>query len=191
MKGNPNRSLQRIDQGIYQMMRAFSWISGGAVIAIMLLAFLDVICSKLFSFGIPGATEWITYLNVILVLPTLAYIQLDTGHINVELFSKMNPKVKTVIRVFSNILGLGCSGFLGICACKLMLSYMERGTMSATSAMAKGAFLLWPFVGVFALGFIVFAISIVWSLVREFTGLDIVNNPMEMGPYTGDKEVEQ
>lgn len=183
MQKKPSARLVKADCFIYRVMKWFSYISGGAVVAIMLLAFADVVASKLFNKAIPSATEWITYLNVVVVLPTLAYIQLDTGHINVELFSGIGKRAKLVVRVFGNLLGLGSSALLGYYALKLMAGYMDKGTMSSSSALTPGAFLLWPFVAVFAMGFLVFALAIVWSFVREFTGLEIVNNPIDMGPY--------
>lgn len=183
MKKEPSFALIKADQIVYKLLKWFSYISGCAVLAIMLLAFADVASSKLFDKAIPSATEWITYLNVVVVLPTLAYIQLDTGHINVELFSGIGKSAKVITRVFGNLLGLGSSALLGWHSLQLMRTYLAKGTMSSVSALAPGAFLLWPFVAIFALGFIVFSIAIIWSLVREFTGLEIVNNPMEMGPY--------
>lgn len=184
MKREPSPSLIKADRLVYNLMKWFSYISGGAVLAIMLLAFADVASTKIFGKAIPSATEWITYLNVIVVLPTLAYIQLDTGHINVELFGKMGRVSRKIIRMVGNLLGFGASALLGWYSLQLMATYLEKRTMSSSSALTAGAFLLWPFVAVFALGFVVFALAIVWSFVREFTGLEIVNNPMEMGPYT-------
>lgn len=97
MKKKPSPALVKADGIVYKALKYFSYLSGIAVLAIMLLAFADVISSKVFGKAIPSATEWITYLNVVVVLPTLAYIQLDTGHINVELFSGGNRIVKLVI----------------------------------------------------------------------------------------------
>ena len=190
MKKKPSPSLVKVDRIVYKTLKYFSYLSGIAVLAIMLLAFADVISSKVFGKAIPSATEWITYLNVVVVLPTLAYIQLDTGHINVELFSGGNRMAKLVIRVLSNVLGLISSALLGYSALKLTGVYFVKHTLSSSSALTKGAFLLWPFVAVFALGFLVFAAAIVWSFVREFSGLEIVNNPLETGPYQeeGDEE---
>lgn len=183
MKKKPSSSLVKADHIVYTALKYFSYLSGIAVLAIMLLAFADVISSKVFGKAIPSATEWITYLNVVVVLPTLAYIQLDTGHINVELFSGGNRIVKLVIRVLSNVLGLISSALLGYSALKLTGVYFVKHTLSSSSALTKGAFLLWPFVAVFAVGFLVFALAIIWSFVREFSGLEIVNNPLETGPY--------
>lgn len=181
-------ALLKADRIVYKLMKWFSYLSGCAVVAIMLLAFADVISSKFFNKAIPSATEWITYLNVVVVLPTLAYIQLDTGHINVELFSGINRTVKVIIRVVGNLLGLACSALLGWYSLQLAGTYYLKNTMSSTSALTKGAFLLWPFVAIFAFGFFVFAVAIIWSFVREVTGLDIVNNPIETGPYTEEGE---
>lgn len=190
MKKTPSPALVKADHVMYKLLRWFSYLSGAAVVVIMLLAFADVISSKLFNRAIPSATEWITYLNVVVVLPTLAYIQLDTGHINVELFSSRNRKLKLAVRVFGNLLGLLSSGLLGWCALQLTGTYFTKHTVSASSALTRGAFLLWPFVAVFALGFLVFAAAIIWSFVREFSGLEIVNNPLEMEPYHEEGEDE-
>ncbi len=193
MRHESKPMLIRIDHIVYQIMKVFTWISGGAVVAVMLLAFADVVSTKFFNRAIPSATEMITYMNVLIVLPTLGYIQLDTGHINVELFSKIPAAGKKAIRLFSNLLGLAISAMLGWFALKQTGVYIVKGTLSSVSALTKGAFVIWPFAAVFAFGLFAFSVAIIWSFVREFTGLEIVNNPMEMGPYEGepDKESEE
>lgn len=168
----PLTRFERVDQVIFRITKWISYLVGAAILAIMLLALVNVLVSKIFKFSIPSSTEWITYLNILAVFPAVAFVQLDRGHTRVDLFdNKFSPVVQKIIEIFGDLVGMGVCALVSWRAFVLFEDHIQKGTMSSSSALTKGAFPLWPFslmLSVFcALWFLTFGWSIVRCLVRR------------------------
>ena len=162
--------FDRVDRAVLKTSRWISYIVGGAILVIMLLALLNIIVTKLFKFSIPSATEWITYLNILAVFPAVAFVQLDRGHTRVDLFDRsFPPVVMKIIEVFSDFLGAGICGFMSWRAFVLFQDHISRGTMSSSSALTKGAFPLWPFSLALSVFCAIWLLTFLWSVVRVFS----------------------
>lgn len=168
----PQTRFERTDRVVFRVTKWISYLVGAAILAIMLLALVNVLVSKIFKFSVPSSTEWITYLNILAVFPAVAFVQLDRGHTRVDLFdNKFPPLVQKIIEIFSDLVGMGVCALISWRTFILFEDHLQKGTMSSSSALTKGAFPLWPFslmLSVFcALWFLTFGWSIVRCLVRR------------------------
>ncbi len=165
--------FERVDRAVLKASRGISYIVGGAILIIMLLALLNVIVTKLFKFSIPSSTEWITYLNILAVFPAVAFVQLDRGHTRVDLFDNaFPPLILKLIEVFSDVLGAAVCGLMSWRAFVLFQEHIQRGTMSSSSALTKGAFPLWPFSLALSVFCALWLLTFLWSVVRVFMKKD-------------------
>lgn len=173
-KKSVSPAFAKADKVIFKISKYISYAGGVAVCAIMLIAVIDVILAKFFKTALPSATEWITYLNVLIVFPPLAYVQLERGHTNVELFNnKFPPLVLKIIRICSLVLATAVMAFLAWLGFKMTVAKFLSGESSSSDAFAVMAFKIWIFGAVYTVGSGLCALSFLWSLVREFTGLSI------------------
>lgn len=165
--GLPQTRFERIDQAVFRFTKWISYLVGAAILVIMLLALVNVLVSKIFKFSIPSSTEWITYLNILAVFPAVAFVQLDRGHTRVDLFdNKFPPVVRMVIEIFSDLVGMAVCGLVSWRAFVLFQEHIQKGTMSSSSALTKGAFPLWPFSLVLSIFCALWLLTFAWSIVR-------------------------
>ena len=166
----PSAAFLKIDGIILKVLRAVTYISMVCLVGIMLVAFFDVVGSKLHAAGlpvkgIPVANELIQYLHVPMVYLAAAYVTLDRGHTRIDLLSVKLPKgVQKFFNILGYILGIGLCGIICWRGWIQMGRYISRHTMSATSG---ARFILWPFVLIMVIGFALLAISFIWAIVRE------------------------
>ena len=166
--------LLKIDRGYTKGMKLLSYIGGGAVMLVMLISIVDVLLAKFFHSALPSATEWVTYLNIVIVFCPFAYVQLVRGHTKVDLLDGKIPHwLSKGIRVFSHILAVGVMGFLTWRGWVVLLQKIASGESSSVDVFAKMAFKIWPFALIFTVGCALGTLAFLWSIVREFTGLSI------------------
>jgi len=165
--GVPQTRFERIDQTVFRITKWISYLVGAAILVIMLLALVNVLVSKIFKFSIPSSTEWITYLNILAVFPAVAFVQLDRGHTRVDLFDNhFSPMVQKIIEIFSNLVGMGVCGLISWRTFVLFQDHIQKGTMSSSSALTKGAFPLWPFSLMLSVFCALWLLTFGWSIVR-------------------------
>ncbi|MCD8115983.1 MAG: TRAP transporter small permease [Oscillospiraceae bacterium] len=182
--------LLKFDRGMFRVMKGVSYVGGFAVIVVMLMSLIDVILAKLFHSALPSATEWVTYLNILIVYPPFAYVQLERGHTRVDLFEgKMSHAVSKTIRIISLLLATAVMAFLTQRGYVVTMSKFLSGESSSVDAFAKMSFKIWIFGVVYTVGCGLGTISFLWSVVREFIGLSIYEPKGQEG--TGDKEVSE
>ena len=166
--------LKQLDRGMLNLMKYISYAGGFAVIVVMLISLVDVILAKIFHTALPSATEWVTYLNILIVYPPLAYVQLERGHTKVDLFEGKMPRLpQKVIRVISLLLATAVFAFLTWRGYAVTVAKFASGERSSVDAMAKLAFKTWIFGAIYTAGCGLGTISFLWSVIREFIGLSI------------------
>jgi TRAP-type C4-dicarboxylate transport system permease small subunit len=132
----------------------------------VLLAVTDVIGYKLFSHGIPGASDLIEEFNVILVSMAIAYVQLERGHIRITVLEKfMSAGLSYGMRLAGYIIGILVCGLLSWRALILLQNMIEN----AVRKVGAIYFPLWPFSLALFLGFSFLTIAFIISLSRVIT----------------------
>lgn len=164
----------KIDSWIMRIVKYVSYVSGVALVGIMLVAFFNVIGEKLrhagvpFVTGIPASTEIITYLHIPVVFLAMAYVALDHGHTRIDLLSSHLPKVvQNICTTIGNLCGAVICGIISYCAVLQMNKHITRHVMSSVSGVG---FPLWPFSLITVIGFALLSISFLWSIVRQYAG---------------------
>ena len=163
----------RTDSVILKIYKVFACIATVALLAIVLIAFLDVCGEKLGKLGmplgaVPNYSNWIAYLHVVVVFFTCGYVTLDRGHTVVDILTNRLPHgVQKVVGFTSLIFGVAVAGFLayrGIVG--LMVDSLRYHTTITTTSM----FPQWPFVAIYILGCILLCISFIWAEIRYCLG---------------------
>jgi TRAP-type C4-dicarboxylate transport system permease small subunit len=72
--------------------RWFNLAAGAALVAMLAMTTTDIVAVKVFSYPIPGAIEWVSFLAVLVAGFSIAQTQLLRGHIQVEFFVSRLPK---------------------------------------------------------------------------------------------------
>lgn len=172
------RGLKKADRAAFKITEYISWVGGVAVGLAMLISVVDIILIKVFSSALPSAHEWVTYLNVAMVFPPLAFVELERGHTDVRLFDHVfHPVVTRIIRIFSLVLATAVMGFLAWRGFAVVANMYQSGEMSSTYAFQKLAFKIWPFALIYAIGNLFCCLSFAWTLVRVLTGMSIFQDP--------------
>ena len=158
--------FDKIDRFLLAVTRWISYGSGICLFYIMVLAFCNVITSKLLNRSIPNANDIVAYMNVPICFLSVAYVQLDRGHTNIMLLQRhFHPVVAKIVRIISHLLGAGVCVIIGWRAILQMNQWLA--THQTASSNISGI-KIWPYAGVLAFGYLLLALCFLWSIVREF-----------------------
>lgn len=171
-------TLGKIDNVIFAITKYLSYIGGVALVAIMLIAFFNVLGEKILVKGIPNSADIIKYLHMPVVFTGMAYVNLDTGHTRIDLLSSKFPAfVQKICMTIGNIFGAFICGFIAYRGVERVVTYFERNMLSATGS----GFILWPFAAVLVVGFALLAVTYVWAIVRQYAPHEEVPTESEEG----------
>lgn len=169
----PQKStFEKIDGVVCKVLKCIAYVSAACLIAIMLVAFFNVVGEKLRKIGlpvtgIPASTEIVQYLHIPVVFLAAAFVTLDRGHTNIDLLSSKFPKlVQKICKIFGHLVGIAVCGLISWRGFIQMGKFIARHKMSSVSGIG---FPLWPFALILGVGFILLAISFLWAIVREIT----------------------
>lgn len=180
------------------VMKIYKWITYIALVclvAIMLIAFIDVIGEKLAKVGVPvtgvpNYSDWIGYLHVPIVFMSAGFITLERGHTCVDILtSKLHAVVRRITEYFSMVMGILISAFLFYRGAFVLLpdTLAHNLTIGTTSFSAPQ----WPFTVSYCLGLALLTLSFVWALLRlvfNYTPPVPVDPALEPDPE-GEKQI--
>lgn len=183
-------TFDKVDNLVFKIIKYVSYISGVCLVAIMLIAFFNVIGEKLarlavdmgwawfpsFIKGIPQSTEYIQYLHIPVVFLAAAYVTLDRGHTAIDMLSSHFPQaVQKALTILGNVLGAAVTGFIAYRGFfELVPKQISTFAKISTSSFAAP---LWPFGVIHSVGFLLMAVSFVWAVVRVLAGRSATNPP--------------
>lgn len=178
--------FDRADRVVFQALKILSYIATVFLVAITLMAFLNVCgeklqkCGVLFFHGIPNANVWIKYWNIPVVYLTAGYVTLESGHTNMDLLTKHYPRiVNKILGIISSLVSAG-----------MILFITQRGVVKVLAdqfahhtridANIASSFPEWPFGVVYVLGFAVLAFSFLWQMLRIIMDRPPVNRAVDL-----------
>jgi TRAP-type C4-dicarboxylate transport system permease small subunit len=157
-----------VDSIVVKIFKYVSYISGVCLIAIMFVAFFNVLGEKILHKGIPASTEIIQYLHIPVVFLACAYVTVDRGHTKIDLLSSHFPMwLQQLCTTLGNLIGAFICGFVGYRGIVQMNKFISTHAKSSTTGVG---FVKWPFALIFAIGFFLLAFSFLWSIVRQYVG---------------------
>lgn len=157
---------EKVDKIMVRIFKAVSYVSGVCLVAIMFVAFFNVLGEKILHRGIPASTEIIQYLHIPVVFLASAYVTVDTGHTKIDLISSHFPVVlQKFFTTLGYLIGTFICSFVGIRGIVQMNKFIATHAKSSTNGIG---FAKWPFALIFSLGFFLLAISFLWSIVRQY-----------------------
>ena len=161
-----NTLFDRVDHALLTVTRWISYGSGVCLFYIMILAFCNVITSKLMNRSIPNANDIVAYMNVPICFLSVAYVQLDRGHTNIMLLQRhFHPVAAKIVRILSHLLGAGVCVIIGWRALIQMSQWIAK---HQTASSNISGIKIWPYAGILAFGYLLLALCFLWSIVREF-----------------------
>ena len=156
----------KIDCAIETLFKWISYLSGILTFIIAVVVTANVITTKLFTWSIPGATEWVSYLFCGMFYFAISYVKLSQGLVAVDILSnRFPPVVNDIVTIFSDLAAAVLYGMIGYYAFPLLQKNMQYHIMSSTGS---GAFPLWPFNGIVMVFSSLFAFTMLWHIVRLF-----------------------
>lgn len=170
-KEDKYRAWQTFDRFFDRFAHIMVYAAAIALIACMLIAFIDVIIAKLFGSSIKYATEVITYLDVPIAYLGMGYTWSHGKMTTVDLmYGKLPRAVRKVTTLIFDMIGCGVCIFLAKLAFDGMIDYMNRGVMSNV----REGFVVWPFYLLEFIGWVVLAVAFLATFVRLLLGITAV-----------------
>lgn len=158
--------VRRTDAVIRDISRYISYVALVCLLALTVVAFVDVILSKFFSSAVPSGTEWIKWLVLPGVFIPLAYLQMDNQNVVVDILSARYSKaMKFATELVSLLCGALVMLLMSYCG---LLRTQQMLTLKEASSTARTAFPLWPFGLAYTLGNFFMFISLLWCIFRLF-----------------------
>ena len=139
--------IDRLDRVALLFSRWVSWVAGLGVVAMLVLTMADVVGIKLLKSPIPGAIEIVAFLGVVITAFSIAYTQVQRGHIQVEFFVMRLPtRLRAGVDALVSAMGIALFALLGWQSIEYGVSLINSGEVSMTSRIP-----FYPFV--FAIAF--------------------------------------
>ena len=172
-----------LGDGLTKVNKAVSLVAVLPMFLIMITAVLDVLGGKLLNQSIQSSTEMIQYMNVPLVCLAMGYVEHQMGHTRIQVLTKYYPRViRKGLYVLGSLVGCAVSLYIAYMAISLLVTNFQRMTPIQTTSPIP----VWPFVLCLIVGYVLTALSFVWSGVREILKKDEPKPTPEVEP---EKEV--
>lgn len=178
--------FDRIDDKLFKVLKAVSYISLIFLIAITALAFINVCGEKLqkmglpFARGIPNAYVIIKYCNVPVVYLTAAYVTLERGQTGMDLLTKHYPPVvRKILAIIASLVSTAMIGFITYRGIVKVLADQIKHNTRIDNNLAT-AFPEWPFGVIYVLGLALLAFSFFWQLLRIIMNRPATNTTLDL-----------
>jgi TRAP-type C4-dicarboxylate transport system permease small subunit len=98
--------VNRMDKFTRAISRSLQWVGLIGFLAMFMVNFIDVVGAKLFLWPLPGATEIISFSQIVAVAPAIAFVLILGRHIRVEFIVMRLPRrIQAAISSMSSFLG--------------------------------------------------------------------------------------
>lgn len=158
--------LKKIDKLLNKVTFFLSWISVACILLMAILAVVDIIMAKFFGGGIQIQKEVIEQGMIPVYILFVAYVQLNGGLMQVDIFSRKYRQVgKKVLSTVTSVLGTIIMGYAGARVFVLFQDYLRKQTRATTMMTSIK---IWPFALCLSIGLFLLAFAYLWTLVRVY-----------------------
>ncbi len=145
----------------------FNWVASAAMVAMLLLATVDLVGIKVFKWNFAGAFESVGLLGLILICFAIPHTQLQKGHIAIDILTNRLPKrIQAFFDVFISLLILILFAPMTWQMFIYGLRLQDQGAVSATQRIP-----LEPFAYASAACFLLMCLVLVVQAVIAFRGV--------------------
>lgn len=189
-------TFDKVDGVVYKALRYISYAATVFLVAIMLVAFINVILEKLHKLGvpvngIPDTMQWVQYMNICVVYLATAFVTLERGHSGLDLLTRHYPKwLQKALTAFAYLCGavvIGYMAYLGYI--KVLVGQIEKN--ARINETVATAFPQWPFGVVYLVGMALLAFSCLWAIVRVCAGRSVASDARDIEEDTRQKLAEK
>ena len=133
--------LARLDKAVTIISTAFNWIACGAIVAMLLLATVDLVGIKLFTWRFAGAFEVIGLLGLVVIVFAIAFTQVRHGHVSVDFITNLLPKrAQMIINYIIPLVVLGIFAMISWQMYSLGLRLQSQSAVSVTQRIPTAPF---------------------------------------------------
>ena len=151
--------IEKITKGITDVLGT---IAGIMILAMMLLAVVDVVCRTFFKFSILGATEIIQILNVGIVV-ALGAGTVRNQHVTVDFVMERIPKApRFAVQIVVDVVNIGVLVLMAVCSFQQMEKSRVQGFSYSLLEIPE-----WPFVGLIAIGLLGGVVGVIHSICQH------------------------
>ncbi|MCZ4354041.1 TRAP transporter small permease [Roseovarius aestuarii] len=162
-------ALTVLQGGLRRANRLFAFLSGVALLLMMMLGAIDVIGSNALNQPLPGAFEGTEALMVASVFLALGLSQQRRSHISVEVIVGLMPRLfQRISAVFSALL---CALFFGLIAW-FGWSIAIKSFVAGEFSSGLINFPIWPAKIALAFGATLMAVQCLWDVIATLFGLE-------------------
>lgn len=167
--------MKKFHSGLTKLCGGISYIGMFALLFATVVQVIDVILGLVSTAFIPGTTELVPYMMVIMMFLTFGKTQLEGAHVRVDMFvNKFPPKVRCAV---DGIIQWICFIFCILMAFK---SFQQIGSLASRNAVTEILRIpMTPLAVIEFVGFVLFALCIAVTAINHFR--EIPNaKPIEM-----------
>lgn len=189
MRNNVARTLDRSIQVLDRASQIAVWIGGMLLLASAFMIGAEVILRRFFGVTTRGADEFSYYVFAISSSWAFTFTLLRKAHIRIDVvYLRFGSTVRSVLDIIA-LTSLGTFSALATYAMLfgLLRRTIERGTVSNTAWQTP----LWIPQGLWALGFVLFSLTILVLLLRVLWGLLIERDPATVDRHAGSQKLDE
>jgi TRAP-type C4-dicarboxylate transport system permease small subunit len=126
--------IDKTDKFTRIFSRFLEWVGVVGILLMFLVNFIDVVGAKLFLWPLPGATEAISFSQIVAIAPAIAFTLIIGRHIRVEFIIDRFPKrIRAAISSISSFLSLILFALILWQSYLYGLSLQKSGEIGSTS----------------------------------------------------------
>ena len=156
---------EKIDIAVKKGACIFALIGACALFAIMILAFVNVVTTKLFRYAITNSTELITYLLPVMVYPSLPAVIVGKGGLLAAdiLSSRFGRITGFIFETLGAFLGIGVFILL---AWRSFMNFSDLYTSKTVNLVNANSFYIWPFSFIMFFGLTLCVLCLIYRYIR-------------------------
>lgn len=154
--------LLRADRGAFQLEKLFNITSGFVIMALMMLAVMQVFGRKIFNLPVPGYVDWVESAMAVFAFLGIAYCQRLGGHVRMELLiGRFDGRTRWVLETIGTLIAI----FIITVLCWYAYEHFLRAWLIGDSSMDI-ELPIWPGKIIVVIAFI----SLIGRLVLQLVG---------------------
>jgi TRAP-type C4-dicarboxylate transport system permease small subunit len=157
--------MHQIEKIIYSVARWLNWLSGAALIAVMIIVCLNVIGRGFFERPLKGTVDITSLLGAVIIACAIANTQVLKGHIRIGLIVERLPtRLKYILESLVNLIGFVLFSLISWQTILFAKATFEIGELSEVIKIPLG-----PFASIVAIGCTALTLILLIDLIKSLS----------------------